>query len=97
MATLTAAGVTYSDGTTTNSSGFNGVGSYCQGYVGGGGNLTSGGGYAAGGGVNQVQSYRTGSCGPTGNNNLSGSWRYMGGTGSTFNTYWGGVLFVRYA
>lgn len=95
-ATLNGSGVVYGDGTVAYSTGFNGVGSYCQCYV-SGGNLTSGAGYAAGGGTGQVQSYRTGPCGVTGVNNLSGSWRFMGGTGSNFNGYWGGVLFVRYA
>jgi len=72
---------------------FNTVGSYVFGLIfPNGGSLTSGTGYAAGLGVNQVHAPGLGYDPGTGSlpvitspNNLSGTWRYMGGTVSGAN------------
>lgn len=83
MATLTSAGITYSDGTLTNSAAFNGVGSYVFGLVAALADYGSGTNFAAGGGNNQVRSgtvYYYCVMYPSTTNNLSGTWRWMGGT-----------------
>lgn len=61
--------------------GYNTVGSYITGYVvpsGGGSQIVSGTTYAAGSGSPQIQAYEIWS--GTTTNNLSGTWRWMGGT-----------------
>jgi hypothetical protein len=94
MATLTAGGITYSDGTLTNSSGFNGVGSYVLGYR--DTSSTAGSNYAAG--ASAVRSgFVFSNCGTMGlgaTNNLSGTWRSMGGSSVPYGTT---SLFVRVA
>ena len=62
--------------------GFNTVGSYC--YVtwyGNGATVSAGGNYAAGGGIQQIASTSTGG---DSQQNLSGTWKWMGGT-TTYN------------
>ena len=64
---------------------FNTVGSYCYGRfkaLGGGAasTITSGRNYSVGTGTLQINSARPFKGGAVGNNNLSGSWKYMGGT-----------------
>lgn len=64
---------------------FNTVGSYTLGFLGGGATLTSGSNYSAGGGTGQVNSaYFTATCFAVygGGNNLSGTWKNMGGSTS---------------
>ena len=61
---------------------FNSVGSYVQGFAyRNGSNISSGDTFAAGVGNNQVGSYGGSYTGQV--NNLSGTWRWMGGTGVT--------------
>ena len=59
---------------------YNSVGSYVFGARRGTGTLTAGTSYAAGGSNDQISSYVLGT--PTITNNLSGTWRNMGGTAS---------------
>jgi hypothetical protein len=88
MATsINSSGITFPDGSTqttsaSGSSSFNAVGSYCLiSWIGNGGGqvVYSGSNYSAGGGNNQVTSTSTlNAYGATYNNNLSGTWKWMG-------------------
>ena len=83
---------------------FNTVGSYVAGriYALGGASastLTSGSNYSAGTGTLQVNSANPFYTGAVGANNLSGSWKYMGGTGTNnqacSGNVWVDILFCR--
>lgn len=63
--------------------GFNTVGAYVYGTTAADITISSGGTIAAGGGTTQLKSMANDPCGPSLYNNLSGTWRNMGGT---FNT-----------
>lgn len=59
--------------------GFNTVGSYCYGYtIAGYATISAGANYAAGAGGSQIQSYSIGSDTTNLENNLSGTWKWMG-------------------
>jgi hypothetical protein len=94
--TNTSPGTSYSAGNGIGISGssiavacptFNSVGSYVWGASNANWNMTSGSNYSAGGGGNQVQSFFLRIASDSGierntQNNLSGTWKYMGANGS---------------
>ena len=96
MATLTASGVNFSDGTTINGTTFNTIGSYAMCYVtSSSNNISQGSTWSAGTGVNRIQGYNMDN---GASNILSGTWRYMGNLGG-YNgcTYVGRAIAVRIA
>jgi hypothetical protein len=92
MATLTASGVNFSDGTTINGTGTNTIGSYVIAHF-DPNNVNSGPGYTTGGGNLSPCNVSNGYSGPT----LPGSWRLQGRINT--NGYGGDAvsLWVRYA